>query len=424
MIYNQTKYNNNWKTMKLNQLGTFARGKSKHRPRNDKKLFEGGGYPLVQTGEIKEANLYVNKHKVEYNEFGLSQSKLWDKDTLCITIAANIAETAILGYPMCFPDSIVGFNANKEICSELFMHYIFTYIRQAIQKSASGSIQDNINIDYLEQLDFKIPDKKIQDKICNVLYNIDIQIENNNRIIESLENISKTIYDYWFLQYEFPNEEEKTYKSSGGKMVYNEELKKEIPEGWDIKRISDIEKNIVTGKTPSTKDEGNFGGDIPFITIDDIRQGLYISKTIRTLSEKGANLQIKKYIPKNSICVTCIATVGLVGITTKDSQTNQQINSIICQNKNNLYYLVNAIKNYFEYSNGAKSGNIFDNMNKEDFSSIKLIYPTEDILKIFNEKVEPIYRKIKSCIFENEELAKLRDYLLPLLMNGQVGFKD
>lgn len=424
MIYNQTKYNNDWNTMKLNELGTFARGKSKHRPRNDKKLFEGGGYPLVQTGEIKESNLYVNKHNAEYNEFGLSQSKMWKKDTLCITIAANIAETAILSYPMCFPDSIVGFNADKEVSSELFMHYIFTYIKQAIQKSASGSIQDNINIDYLEHLDFKIPNKNVQDKIINVLYNIDKKIEINNKVIEKLESLSQTIYNYWFLQFEFPNRDGNPYKSSGGNLVWNENLKKEIPEGWKCKEIEEIEDNIVTGKTPSTKDEENFNGNIPFITIDDIRQGLYISKTVRTLSEKGANSQIKKYIPKDSICVTCIATVGLVGITTIDSQTNQQINSIVCKNDNNLYYLFSAIKDYFKYSSGAKSGNIFDNMNKEDFASIKLIYPTENVLERYKDKVKPIYNKIKSCILENEELIKLRDFLLPLLMNGQVGFKS
>ena len=207
-------------------------------------------------------------------------------------------------------------------------------------------------------------------------------------------------------------------------MVYNEELKKEVPEGWNCKKIGDIEGNIVTGKTPSTKDEKNFGGTIPFITIDDIRQGLYISNTIRTLSEKGANLQVKKYIPEDSICVTCIATVGLVGITTQESQTNQQINSIVCENKNNLYYLVNAIKDHFKYSSGAKTGNVFDNMNKEDFSSIKVVHPTENVLKMYKDKMQPLYDNIKSNILENQELTKLRDYLLPLLMNGQVSFKN
>lgn len=206
-------------------------------------------------------------------------------------------------------------------------------------------------------------------------------------------------------------------------MVWNKELKKKIPQGWRCKKIIEMEENIITGKTPSTKDKTNFDGEIPFITIDDIRQGLYISKTARTLSEKAANLQKKKYIPKDSICVTCIATVGLVGITTKDSQTNQQINSIVCKNKNNLYYFVSAIKDYFKYCTGAKSGNIFDNMNKEDFASIELIAPSENVLERYGEKVEPIYHKIKSCIKENEELKNLRDFLLPLLMNGQVQFK-
>ena len=275
-----------------------------------------------------------------------------------------------------------------------------------------------------DEIDIEIPDIDKQNKVSRLLNYLDRTIYNNNNINIELESMAKTIYDYWFLQYEFPNKEGKPYKSSGGKMVYNEELKKEVPEGWNCKKIGDIEGNIVTGKTPSTKDEKNFGGTIPFITIDDIRQGLYISNTIRTLSEKGANLQVKKYIPEDSICVTCIATVGLVGITTQESQTNQQINSIVCENKNNLYYLVNAIKDHFKYSSGAKTGNVFDNMNKEDFSSIKVVHPTENVLKMYKDKMQPLYDNIKSNILENQELTKLRDYLLPLLMNGQVSFKN
>ena len=90
MIYNESKYNREWEIKKLSQLGTFARGKSKHRPRNDKRLFEGGGYPLVQTGEIKDANLYITHHSQEYGEFGLKQSKMWDAETLCITIVLTL----------------------------------------------------------------------------------------------------------------------------------------------------------------------------------------------------------------------------------------------------------------------------------------------------------------------------------------------
>ena len=190
MIYNEGKYNKHWETKKLSELGTFSRGVSKHRPRNDKKLFEGGGYPLVQTGEIKAANLYIQKHTQEYGEFGLSQSKIWDKGILCITIAANIAETAILSYPMCFPDSVVGFKANDKESSEMFMYYIFSYIKQSIQNAASGSIQDNINIEYLTSLAFKIPSKHHQDEITNLLGYIDKKILINKSKI--LQNITPT----------------------------------------------------------------------------------------------------------------------------------------------------------------------------------------------------------------------------------------
>lgn len=168
MIYNETDANKNWQTKKLIRLGEFKRGKSKHRPRNDEKLFENGKYPLIQTGEVKAANLYIESHNAEYNEFGLKQSKLWDAGTLCITIATNIAETGILAYPMCFPDSVVGFIADKKETTELFMHYVFSFIRNSIQNSVNGSIQDNIDIEYLSGLSFKIPDLPHQNKIVSV----------------------------------------------------------------------------------------------------------------------------------------------------------------------------------------------------------------------------------------------------------------
>ncbi len=186
MIYNESKYNSLWETKRLSDLGTFSRGVSKHRPRNDPRLFEGGGYPLVQTGEIKESNLYITKHTQEYGDFGLRQSRLWEAGTLCITIAANIAETAILSYPMCFPDSVVGFQANKAESSEMFMYYVFDFIRKSIQSAATGSAQDNINIDYLTSLEFKIPTKAYQDRIVSTLGTIDKKILINTKINDNL----------------------------------------------------------------------------------------------------------------------------------------------------------------------------------------------------------------------------------------------
>ena len=419
MIFNSTKFNTHWPEKSLSSIGTFRRGKSKHRPRNDPKLFKNGIYPLIQTGEIKSAHLYINSHNAAYNEFGLAQSHIWPKNTLCITIAANIAETGILEYPICFPDSVVGFIADPNKTSELFMHYVFSYIRNAIQKTASGSIQDNINIEFLADLIFKIPVKKTQDSICNVLENIDKKIELNNEINVELEAMAKLIYDYWFVQFDFPDENGKPYKSSGGKMVYDQDLKREIPVGWGAGRLSDFEQKIITGKTPSTNDKNNFDGDIPFICIGDVRGNMYITKTEITLTEVGAASQANKFIPKDAICVTCIASPGLVAFATSESQTNQQLNSVVCSKKKNRYFLYFYLKDYFNFTK-AKMGNTFANMNKDDFSSILLPYPKDEIIDSFSEKVKSVFESVLLNSQENNSLIELRDFLLPTLMNGQV----
>lgn len=412
-----------WTKKRLTDLGKFARGKSKHRPRNDKTLFKNGHYPLVQTGDIKRANLYIQKSEEFYNEKGLKQSKLWPTDTLCITIAANIAETALLGQPMCFPDSIVGFNAFPNESNNLFVHYVFELLKQQIQDNVNGSIQKNINLDFLENFELMVPPLNYQNKVSNLLKDIDSKITNNNAISKELESMAKTIYDYWFLQFEFPDKDGKPYKSNGGKMVWNDQLKQEIPEGWEVKYLSDIESNIVTGKTPSTKDKTNFGKDVPFICIGDIRNHSFINSTAISLSEKGANSQKKKFIPSGSLCVSCIATPGLIGFTTKDSQTNQQINTIVFNNIKNKYFLYFALFEYFNSNKNVKTGNTFSNMNKEEFSKIKIIYNKKLVDEYFNT-VNSYFEKIKLCEFENEQLQSLRDFLLPMLMNGQVIIED
>ena len=139
-----------WIWGKLSDLGELARGKSKHRPRNDKKLF-GGKYPFIQTGEVRAANRIIKKYEQTYSEFGLEQSKLWQKGTLCITIAANIAETAFLGFDACFPDSIVGFSASKAVLPE-YIELFIKSVRTKIESYAPATAQKNINLNTLENL--------------------------------------------------------------------------------------------------------------------------------------------------------------------------------------------------------------------------------------------------------------------------------
>ena len=386
-----------WEITSLSELGAFSRGKSKHRPRNDAKLFEGGKYPLVQTGDVKAANLYITKNDSYYNDFGLKQSKLWPAGTLCITIAANIAETAILSYPMCFPDSIVGFNANPEKSSELFVYYLFEYIKKEIQKSASGSIQDNINIDYLSKMRIKVPEKKYQDKIVELLSSIDKKILLNNQINQELKAMAKTLYDYWFVQFDFPDQNGNPYKSSGGKMVYNPDLKREIPEGWGVSKVGELQ--IATGKR-----DANFGTE----------NGQYNFWTT-------ANSPIKADEFSFEGKAILIAGNGnfYVNFTEGKFEAYQRTYVIQSEDENMLIFMYMACLQSVEKLRKGSNGSIIKYITIGDVNNIASPY-NKKVVDEFVRIYSPLINLISKNKRQNQELIQLRDWLLPMLINGQV----
>jgi len=418
MKFNTSKYNSHWKDKKLSELGSFNRGKSKHRPRNDSVLFDGGQYPLVQTGEVKGANLFIDKHRAAYNDFGLSQSKLWPKDTLCITIAANIAETALLSYPMCFPDSIVGFLADKEESSELFMHYVFTYIRRSIQSSASGSIQDNINIEYLTGLNFKIPEKGYQDKIVSVLSTIDKKIELNNKINTELEAMAKLIYDYWFVQFDFPDANGKPYKSSGGKMVYNEELKREIPDGWEVGTLLNIAtfaNGIACQKYRPTEHED-------FYKVIKIREmGAGFTEKSEFVSQ---NIPEKVVVNNGDILFSWSATLDVKIWTGGTGGLNQHIFKVTSSKYPRTYYYFEVLRYLQHFKMIAElRKTTMGHITQDHLKQSRISIAPNELINNLHQIIDPILNKVVKNSEENQNLTELRDWLLPMLMNGQVTVK-
>jgi type I restriction enzyme S subunit len=225
---------------RLDELGFVGRGKSKHRPRNDPVLY-GGRYPFIQTGDVKNAELYLSTYHQTYNEIGLAQSKLWEPGTLCITIAANIAESCILKIRGCFPDSIVGFIADPKIADVRFIKYYIDTIKLNMQSVSRGTTQDNLSLEKLRIFDFIMPPVDEQQQIAAILSAYDDLIENNTRRIQILEEMAQRIYTEWFVHFRFPGHEKV-------KMV-DSELGK-IPSGWEIGQLKDVasvnEKNILT----------------------------------------------------------------------------------------------------------------------------------------------------------------------------------
>ena len=312
---------------------------------------------------------------------------------------------------------------DKRIVYPKFMAFYLRspLFRRTIINNTVMTLRASFNEAMFSYLAIMLPDFETQKKIGDFLYSLEKKKQINNQINQELEAMAKTLYDYWFVQFDFPDQNGKPYKSSGGKMVYHPELKREIPEGWGVETLKDFESKIITGKTPSRANSDNFGGEIPFITIGDIRGNTFIYSTSETLTDLGASVQQNKYLPEGSLCVSCIATVGEIGFTTEWSHTNQQINSIVFEDETNRYYLYFALKNYFENANAsAKTGNTFANMNKEDFSGIRIILPRNEIKNNFHKMTEPYFAQIKCLQGQNQELTQLRDWLLPMLMNGQV----
>jgi type I restriction enzyme S subunit len=398
-----------------------------------KRFFQNSGIPIIRgnnlTTDFKKFNdegfAFLTKEKADE----LKSDAI--KGDILFTAAGTIGQVGIIPENAKYDRYVISnkqlrFRVDSTKADPKYIYYWLAspWIFKAILNRNTGSTVPLINLGIIKSLPISIPDTiDDQKKIANVFALIDQKIELNNKINAELEAMAKLIYDYWFVQFDFPDANGKPYKSSGGKMVYNETLKREIPAGWGDSDLGEIESNIVTGKTPSTKKLENFNGRVPFICIGDVRGNMHITETEMTLSDVGADSQANKYIPEGAICVTCIASPGLVGFATESAQTNQQLNTVVCSEFENRYFLYFYIKDYFRFAK-AKSGNTFANMNKGDFSAIKVINPGKEVLIDFSTSLKPIIDKVLVNSRENNELGKLRDWLLPMLMSGQVIVKD
>ena len=180
----------------LPELGELGRGISKHRPRNAPELL-GGQYPLIQTGDVASANLYITEYENTYSEIGLQQSKMWNKGTLCITIAANIAKTAILNFAACFPDSVVGFNANEKT-NNIFIHYWFSFFQEILEAQAPESAQKNINLKILSELKVIVPSKRLQNQFANFVAQTDKSKLAVQKSLDELETLKKSLMQEYF----------------------------------------------------------------------------------------------------------------------------------------------------------------------------------------------------------------------------------
>lgn len=392
----------NWKIYKLPELGIIARGKSKHRPRDAAHLY-GGDYPFVQTGDIKAANHRLNNHFQTYSEAGLAQSKLWPKDTMCITIAANIAETAILNYPACFPDSIIGFIPNNNLCDVDFIEYLMQSFKKRIQLHSIGSVQDNINLDTFQRVSFNVPPLHEQKAIASILSALDDKIELNLQMNKTLEEMAMTLYKHWFVNFG-PFRDGEFVSSELG----------EIPIGWEVKRLDEFVE-LTMGQSPRSEFYNNSRMGLPF------HQGVS-DYGDRFPTDKMYSTDGSRIAEKGDILFSVRAPVGRINIANKQMILGRGLASMRMSGNNN--FLFYSLKSRFTSEDMIGSGTVFNSVNKKDLHNLQFIVPAKDVLKQFRNLILPLDDQYYLNFEETLTLTALRDTLLPKLISGEVRVKE
>lgn len=395
----------NWSHNKLSNLGFVGRGRSKHRPRNDPSLYN-GNYPFVQTSNIKAADLYLSEYTQTYNQKGLAQSKLWEPGTLCITIAANIAETAILKIKACFPDSVVGFVADPDKADTRFIKYYINTIKLRMQNISKGTTQDNLSLDKLMSFDFVVPSVKVQQKIASILSAYDDLIDNNLKRIKILEEIAQMIYREWFVNFRFPGREKiKMVKSEMGM----------IPEGWETKNLGDV-CNVVMGQSPKSEYYNTEGNGLPFHQgVKDFGSRFLTHNTYCTVESRIAE--------QGEILISVRAPVGRINIASEKLIIGRGL-SAIRHKHGQQSFLLYQLKHIFREEDSMGSGTIYRAITKDDLLNIKIIQPSREFDNNFNDLVSPMDAEIENLTMRIETLRKIRDLLLPKLISGEIDLEN
>ncbi len=373
MIYN--KYT-------LKELATIRYGK------NQKNVVSlDGSFPIYGTGGL----------------MGYASKYLYDKPSVLIGRKGTIDKVRYVTHPFWTVDTLFYTEINDAIVLPHFLYYVLSLLD--LRKYNEGTSIPSLRTETLNRLELYIPPLSEQKKILSFIEPIEEKIDINSRINRNLSEQAAALYKSWFVDFE-PFEGEK-------------------PDDWNDGTVGDLANEIVCGKTPSTKKEEYYGKDVPFVTIPDMHGCIYTVHTERKLSVLGADSQSKKTLPKNSICVSCIGTAGLVVLLSEPSQTNQQINTIVPKANYSPYYIYLMMDTMAETINKlGQAGSTIVNLNKTQFGKMEVMIPSVAAMSDFDEIVEPMFKEILSNQIENKELLLLRDELLPKLMVGDIDLSD
>lgn len=373
--------------------------------------------PNIPMANIKEFQRDVVK--IDYGEFR-GGTKFRNGDTLLAKITPCL-ENGKTAFVNCLQEDEIGFGSTefivlraKENIDERFLYYLSIspeFRKQAISLMEGTSGRKRVNENALKISDFLIPDFEEQRKIANILSAIDDKIQINNQINQELEAMAKTLYDYWFVQFDFPDQNGNPYKSSGGKMVYHPELKREIPEGWGVENLFDI-ADVQYGYPFSTDYFNSIGEGVPVIRIRDI-----LGNDITNYSTE--EVEDKYKINVGDVLIGMDGNFHMNYWIKENCYLNQRVVKVNSDKLPNMV-LKYQIEPFIKLREKSVSRTTVGHLSDKDLKAINVILPKEKNLSPIFERFESILKNIIINQQQNQELTQLRDWLLPMLMNGQV----
>ena len=393
------------------------------------------GIPLIATNCIRNELLYPTYDKVRF--VSKETYSNWFRGhplpgDIIFVNKATPGRVCLVPDPVdfCIAQDMVAVRANPK---RVYPNYLFAVLRSPAVQEKIGQMHVGTLIPHFKKGDFDklllpIPEPEEQEFIGDTYFELSAKIDANRRMNATLEAMAQALFQSWFVDFD-PVRAKLDGRPPAAldpatAALFPEHLEDSklghIPKGWEVKTVGDI-GDVICGKTPPTSVADYYGEDIPFITIPDMHGNVFGAATARKLSHAGANSQSNKTLPPGSLCVSCIATPGLVVITSEDSQTNQQINSVVPHQKEETYFWYWVMTGLgAEIASSGSGGSVLVNLSKGRFETLQVIKPPHALIRDYHTTVRPLFEAILANTHQSRTLATLRDTLLPKLLSGEL----
>lgn len=403
-----------WSTNRIKDLceNIFSGGT----PDTRKPEYWNGNLNWLSSGETR--NKFIESTEKKITQVGVKNSstrlaKKYDIVMACAGQGHTRGQTSLILSDTYVNQSIIVLRTKKSMLYPFFLFYNLRSKYQFLRDfSSSNSIRGSITCPMLGNLEINFPKLTEQEKISQILLNYDSLIENNTKRIELLEKITKLIYDEWFVKFKFPGHEKV-------KMVYNDKLKREIPEVWEVKTIGESFK-VILGGTPARAKPEYWGGDVNWINSGKVNE-LRIINNSEGITELGLKKSATKLMPsRTTVLAITGATLGQISLTEIEVCANQSVVGIYDDNKLYSEYIFLKIKEIINKMIMSAGGGAQQHINKEVVNQTEILIPKKEVISDFNNIIIPIFNEISNLLFKNQNLRKTRDLLLPKLINGEV----